>query len=331
MDMEAVVNGNTEVFDVPTGNLFIEALSGDDTITIQSVAPGYNQQLTVDAGGGIADSVNIGEDGGSGTITFDGNLTVINATDVDVWQDLTLEGTLRLEASSTIEVKPEVTIRSEADVHLNVDANITLDFLAFTPNFRDIESSATVDIGTGAQLFGDSIEITADSTNEKFASFLADIVGLQDATETLVATYTAQLGAELEFLEDGQFDTITRTGTGSFVDDGFEDGALISVANSAGNNGTFQVLSVEDKVITLDDVDPAGNPQGLVDETSETATVAASIVEDLPLLAPDPNVGYHPAPPIPMTGIPTLTFDDGNGGNATMGGRSTRTPRCRAS
>jgi len=42
-------------------------------------------------------------------------------------------------------------------------------------------------------LDGTNINISSSATNSKFVSLLADVVGLQDAVDTVVATYTGEL------------------------------------------------------------------------------------------------------------------------------------------
>ncbi len=69
--------------------------------------------------------------------------------------------------------------------------------------------------------------------------------------------------------------------------------------------------------MTLDDVDPDGIAQNLIEETAASATVSSSFVEDMPAFVPDPNRVLKPDL---TTGLlPALTFNDDNGsGQATI-------------
>ncbi len=167
------------IFANPTNFLVIDARGGDDEVTIESLVPGFSASLIIDLGAGASDQA-IFKD----SVDLGGGLTVVRATDITFGDEtgtamtLTADGGILLEATNSITLNDNVTVDADGDIDFSVSATIDLNWTAFTPNFKDQTSSASINIGDANLISGGNIEITTDSTTAKFANFAVDLIGL---------------------------------------------------------------------------------------------------------------------------------------------------------
>ena len=157
-------------FNNPTHSLVIKAAAGDDIITIESLDPGFDAALSIDAAGG--GGISLDTDGSDGKVD---SWDVVNIGDPSIGTPTINVGSLFVQGATEINVNANITATASTtngasgDITLNADSTTTksFDLAGLAPNTADVlefltsrvQSVASINIGDAS---GSTITLTAD-------------------------------------------------------------------------------------------------------------------------------------------------------------------------
>jgi len=122
------------------------------------------------------------------------------------------------------------------------------------------------------------------------ADYIIGCVGDKARVELTFEVEWKSVDVPMTFASAAGVNTITRTDSGSFIDDGFKDGDIIEVSSTTSNDGTKNVLKVTDLTMTV--------TTALTTETSSTTTITGvTVINDIDyyfnLIENDAPEDYH--------------------------------------
>jgi hypothetical protein len=234
-------------------------ISGVDTGTLNTWLS-FTRVPNLTAGGGTS-TLNY-QNGGQVTGSVDGTdgSLVFNGTDIPINNTVTAQGSISVNATKSITVAPNVTVNAGGDLTLHVADTYDQRWDPNAQSFKDQGlADRKIDVGSGAHLHGANIALNVDTQVKKIADFALNVLDLRDIRYDGKLTFNAAAN------------TITRD-SGSFVDESFKVGDILTIGGTANNNGTgYKIASLTPTVITLDGASPA-----LKNEVANAANLTAA-------------------------------------------------------
>lgn len=162
--------------------------------------------------------------------------------------------------------------------------NMTASTLTFADGAPDTLTRASGSWLADGFAVGDIVDVTGTASNDGsylVTALTALVMTIDGLTAEVISTATVTGYAGIAF--SGTSDTITRN-TGSWSDDGFRVGDVVTVAGSASNNGAFTVTALTPLVMTVeadDLVDESISAEDVTISTGQTMTAwgAATFAE----------------------------------------------------